>query len=67
MTVYRNEGRYDTSNVVFHDGEPFRKTARGYVVTGQLLFTTSFAMTSAGQTLAWRNRIKHGRFEQNSA
>jgi NDP-sugar pyrophosphorylase family protein len=21
MTVYRNEGRYDTSNVVFHDGE----------------------------------------------
>ncbi len=21
MTVYRNEGRYDTSNVVFRDGE----------------------------------------------
>jgi NDP-sugar pyrophosphorylase family protein len=21
MTVYRNEGKYDTSNVVFHDGE----------------------------------------------
>ncbi len=21
MTIYRNEGRYDTSNVVFHDGE----------------------------------------------
>jgi NDP-sugar pyrophosphorylase family protein len=56
MTVYRNEGRYDTSNVVFHDGEiavydkKNRPPEMRHIDYGLSLFKTSaFASYAAGQ------------------
>jgi NDP-sugar pyrophosphorylase family protein len=56
MTVYRNEGRYDTSNVVFRDGEiaVYDKKSRlpemRYIDYGLSLFKASvFESYSAGQ------------------
>jgi NDP-sugar pyrophosphorylase family protein len=56
MTVYRNEGRYDTSNVVFHDGEitvydkKNRSPEMRHIDYGLSLFKASvFESYSAGQ------------------
>jgi len=56
MTVYRNEGRYDTSNVVFHDGEiavydkKNRPPEMRHIDYGLSLFKASvFESYSAGQ------------------
>jgi NDP-sugar pyrophosphorylase family protein len=56
MTVYRNEGRYDTSNVVFRDGEiavydkKNRPPEMRHIDYGLSLFKTSvFASYAAGQ------------------
>jgi NDP-sugar pyrophosphorylase family protein len=56
MTVYRNEGRYDTSNVVFHDGEiavydkKNRPPEMRHIDYGLSLFKASvFKSYSAGQ------------------
>jgi NDP-sugar pyrophosphorylase family protein len=56
MTVYRNEGRYDTSNVVFHDGEiavydkKNRSPEMRHIDYGLSLFkAAAFGSYSAGQ------------------
>jgi NDP-sugar pyrophosphorylase family protein len=56
MTVYRNEGRYDTSNVVFHDGEiavydkKNRSPEMRHIDYGLSLFkSAAFESYSAGQ------------------
>jgi NDP-sugar pyrophosphorylase family protein len=56
MTVYRNEGRYDTSNVVFHDGEiaiydkKTRSPEMRHIDYGLSLFkAAAFESYSAGQ------------------